>query len=70
MSFEDQPDYARILEQCGNATDMNQRKIDLTRIKKMLESTINTSKIALQEANVSGNAFVSIVTNHFLSFVI
>lgn len=59
MSSVDLPDYAKVLEECSNVTEMDQRKIDLSRIKKMLESTINTSNIALQEANVSGNAFVS-----------
>uniref|UniRef100_A0A336MGJ0 CSON001130 protein n=1 Tax=Culicoides sonorensis TaxID=179676 RepID=A0A336MGJ0_CULSO len=57
MSSEDHPDYARILEEC-NTPNMDQQKIDLRRIKKMLESTINTSNIALQEANISGNAFL------------
>lgn len=63
MANRDQTDYIRILEECSNDTS-RRREMDLARIKKMLESAINTSTLALQEANVSGNEFVSNL--HFL----
>lgn len=72
MANRDQTDYIRILEECSNDTS-RRREMDLARIKKMLESAINTSTLALQEANVSGNEFVSnlhfcLIVSYFLSF--